>query len=384
MRIDNPSFNPLLITATASLALSASHLIGFNDPPPVTVSGSAPTDSVEVGDLWYNNTNGNTYIYQSASTWVPISADGGGGSNGATRRFTRSATAQPWVLNHNFNTTDVFVQVYDQFGNAVIPRDISLTDDNNVTLYFDAIVAGKAIITTGAGVGVATTAETASYAVESLYSRPTYAIYSSYADTNTGNDGFTKGGVAAFDSTVSGYKVNNDSLSGQFGEIYKEVVGFDFTKDFILEASVYIATYIDLNNTGDFAEIYAGANSSITANGTAEATAGQLGIGLYMYPAGTINDGVNIDVNGTWTYQVGDGDFLDNMWMRFFLETTTDRSTGRRLATIKRQSLIGGSQMLGGIDITNWTPGGNYIGVRSQTGAARMNFYTSFIQLQYK
>ena len=169
--------------ATASLALSASHLINFNPTPPVTVSGSAPTNEVEVGDLWYNNTNGNTYIYQSASTWVPISADGGGGgSNGATRVFTQTPTSQPWVLNHNFNTTDVLVQVYDATGSVVIPRDIVTTDANNVTVYFDAVTAGKAIVTTGAGVGVATTAETASYATTASFATSaSYAVTASYA-----------------------------------------------------------------------------------------------------------------------------------------------------------------------------------------------------------
>jgi hypothetical protein len=236
------------------------------------------------------------------------------------------------------------------------------------------------------------TAQSSSFSTTSSFSQiargtaGTYAIYSSYAQTNPTNDGWTLGGVAAYESVDAGVKVQNTNNMGQWGTMYASASGFDFTKDFRFEVSTYIGTYIDTGSTGDFVEYFVGANGDINLNTGTSVASGQLGIGLYLYPgsAPTFNQGINLVVNGTYYYQSNNTAGITDNWSKYILEVTKNQVTNQRIATITRYF---GSQnyiMVGGIDVTTWNPGGGFVGVRSTTGAARTNAWVNYIKLEYK
>lgn len=53
---------------------------------------------------------------------------------------------QIWVLEHNLNTTNVFVQTYDEDGNFIIPDNILIVDANTVKVKFNTPTLGSAQI----------------------------------------------------------------------------------------------------------------------------------------------------------------------------------------------------------------------------------------------
>jgi hypothetical protein len=58
---------------SASYALTASYVDGMATAG-IEIADSVPT-SPQIGETWFNSLDGNTYIYYSASTWVPLSSN---------------------------------------------------------------------------------------------------------------------------------------------------------------------------------------------------------------------------------------------------------------------------------------------------------------------
>jgi len=58
----------------------------------------------------------------------------------------QTTNATTWNIQHNLETTNVLVQVYDTNGNKVIPEEINIVDKNNITITFSTNFAGKALI----------------------------------------------------------------------------------------------------------------------------------------------------------------------------------------------------------------------------------------------
>lgn len=49
-----------------------------------------------------------------------------------------------WTINHNLGSTNIFVQVYDDVGDYVIPNSVTIVDPNTIDLFFAAPIAGTA------------------------------------------------------------------------------------------------------------------------------------------------------------------------------------------------------------------------------------------------
>jgi len=77
----------------------------------------------------------------SGGALVGVTAQGLG-----TRKFTLVVTipADPWVVPHGMNSTNVIVQVVDAAGYVIIPDEIHLTDGDVVTISFGTAQTGTA------------------------------------------------------------------------------------------------------------------------------------------------------------------------------------------------------------------------------------------------
>jgi hypothetical protein len=56
-----------------------------------------------------------------------------------------------WTINHNFNSYNCTVQVYQNISGGgyewVIPNSITLSDPNNIVITFNSSISGKAVVT---------------------------------------------------------------------------------------------------------------------------------------------------------------------------------------------------------------------------------------------
>jgi hypothetical protein len=102
---------------------------------------------------------------------VTINSTGGGGGTGAntTASFSNLAT---WTFIHGLNSQYPIIQVLNTSFEQIIPKSVTLTDANTVTITFPTSESGYAIASLG---GLGTYAATASYAI--------YAVSSSFAST---------------------------------------------------------------------------------------------------------------------------------------------------------------------------------------------------------
>lgn len=75
--------------------------------------------------------------------WVPLTRELTAYSH------TQSSAATTWTVQHDLNTADVTVMVYDATDTVIIPNSISVTGVNTVQLGFSSAVAGRAVIVTG-------------------------------------------------------------------------------------------------------------------------------------------------------------------------------------------------------------------------------------------
>jgi hypothetical protein len=62
------------------------------------------------------------------------------------RSFTDSST---WVVNHNFDTPNAIAQVYDFDGYQIIPETLRHTNNNTITITFEAARSGYVVVAKG-------------------------------------------------------------------------------------------------------------------------------------------------------------------------------------------------------------------------------------------
>ena len=138
--------------------------------------GSKPTTSnLETGELAINVYDGKVFLRKSGSVDVvqelvsnnysgSVNIEGavtasyfvGDGSRlenitvaqAATvqRSFTNSST---WVVSHNLDTPNAIAQVYDVDGYQIIPQTLRHTNDNTITITFEAARSGYVVVAKG-------------------------------------------------------------------------------------------------------------------------------------------------------------------------------------------------------------------------------------------
>jgi len=141
-----------------------------------TVQGSTPTTTdLTAGELAINVYDGKVFLRKSGSEDVvqelvtnnyvgdvdvqgTISASffEGGGSLLTGINIGRSSTIQKtftdastWVVTHNFDNPNPIVAVYDQNDFAIIPQSLRITDNDTVTVTFDAPRSGYVVVAMG-------------------------------------------------------------------------------------------------------------------------------------------------------------------------------------------------------------------------------------------
>lgn len=75
--------------------------------------------------------------------WIPLTQEIG------AYVFNQLTNASTWVITHNFNSAIAMVQVVDEYNKVMIPDDIDLSVENEVTISFGAAVRGKAVVMLG-------------------------------------------------------------------------------------------------------------------------------------------------------------------------------------------------------------------------------------------
>jgi hypothetical protein len=137
-----PSTNDLSI---AELAINVSDGKVF-----LRKSGSAVGDSVQ--ELVSNNYEGDVDISGSVTASFFV----GNGSQltnitvSQTATVKSSFTAQStWVVEHNLDTDNAIVQVYDNDNFQIIPSSVRITDSNTVTVGFDSAQSGYVVVAKG-------------------------------------------------------------------------------------------------------------------------------------------------------------------------------------------------------------------------------------------
>lgn len=75
--------------------------------------------------------------------WVPLTREI------ETYIHTQASGATTWNIAHNLAAGTVNVQVYDNLNNAIIPNNITIVDNNNISIDFGVSISGRAIIIAG-------------------------------------------------------------------------------------------------------------------------------------------------------------------------------------------------------------------------------------------
>ena len=73
---------------------------------------------------------------------------------GYTVQFTQSVAAATWSFNHNMNTRNPIVQVYDSTYKQIIPNDIVGVNGNTAEIRFDYATTGYVVMSNGGGLYV--------------------------------------------------------------------------------------------------------------------------------------------------------------------------------------------------------------------------------------
>jgi hypothetical protein len=82
-------------------------------------------------------------IVSDLPTWVPL-------TNQLTAfTYIQSTDSSVWTVNHNMNSANVSVTVYDTSNRVVIPNEINVTSGNQVVVNFGAAAQGKVVVLTG-------------------------------------------------------------------------------------------------------------------------------------------------------------------------------------------------------------------------------------------
>jgi hypothetical protein len=157
------------------------------------------------------------------------------------------------------------------------------------------------------------------------------------------------------------------TTNAQTGSIRWNVTNFDFTKDFNVRTCIYMSSNAD--------GIWVGFGASDPGAGVNYANAnGGLAMRLWTYIYNyTIMYGANgLPIGQT---QNNNGNLV-NEWLTV---DTTVRTIGSR----KYLHVFAKNALQNAVDVTGWTPAGNFIYVGASTGAANANHYVNHIEVKY-
>jgi hypothetical protein len=158
------------------------------------------------------------------------------------------------------------------------------------------------------------------------------------------------------------------TVNAQSGSIRWNVTGFDFTKDFNVRTLMYMSSGADGMWVGFGAgDPGTGINYS---NGN-----GGLAMRLWTY---IYNYTEMYGANGARI-----GQLLNNNNANLTNEWLTVDTTVRTIGNRKYFQIFAKNALQNAVDVTGWTPGGNYIYVGASTGGANANHYVNYVDVKY-
>lgn len=83
------------------------------------------------------------YIAGSQPTWIPIT------NEIDTYIHNQTSASTTWTVTHNLNTTIPLVQVYGTDNKVFTPDEITIVNNNQVTITVGTAVAGRAVVMYG-------------------------------------------------------------------------------------------------------------------------------------------------------------------------------------------------------------------------------------------
>lgn len=95
------------------------------------------------GELFYKVGQG-LYVY-NGSSWVLIGVENIGGYV-----FQQSTPSATWNIEHNLGTTNLQITTYVNMNDVlttVLPQNITINDQDNITITFSTSYTGKVVIT---------------------------------------------------------------------------------------------------------------------------------------------------------------------------------------------------------------------------------------------
>jgi cytoskeletal protein CcmA (bactofilin family) len=223
-----------------------------------------------------------------------------------TASFTNTTSS---IVNHNFDTKNVIISVYDNSDNQVIPQSVVLTDNNNVTITFSSPESGFVVVAKGGHVVSGSVANILPAIVNSSTNRIL---------TDNGDGTLTAEANLTFDGSILAVNTNNLYVSG--GRI--GIGTTSPTRNLDLESSTGTSVGIQLNSTGTGGRSYSffSTNNGSSLGGgkfgfyddTAQASRftvdslGNVGIGTtspsqLLTVAGNISGSGNLDIDGNTT-----------------------------------------------------------------------------------
>jgi hypothetical protein len=120
----------------------------------VTASGAGIVASPTTGSVVIENTGVTSLV---AGSGIGISGSTGAVTVSATIpsgfvttygfAFTQASPATTWTINHDGNSSNVMVQIYNTSSQLIIPNQVTITNVNTVTITFTSVTAGIALLT---------------------------------------------------------------------------------------------------------------------------------------------------------------------------------------------------------------------------------------------
>ena len=166
------------------------------------------------------------------------------------------------TVNHNFDSEDIIVGVYQQSGSQtpaqIIPSSVLISDSNNVVLSFSKLVMGYAVITDGKGISSGTSAVSASYAATA-----SYAITSSHEVVHEQSSSYAQS--ASYALTAS-YALNAGSGGLTSGSIVtgSTIIDSTITSSTIIDTIITSSTLVEVIGSGSFSGSFVGDGSQLT------------------------------------------------------------------------------------------------------------------------
>jgi hypothetical protein len=226
-------------------------------------------------------------------------------------------------------------------------------------------------------------------AKEAIYSKGRYAYWAPYITTDPSGMGATYTATSPVNQGENGIRLTDLTSAGQSAMINWSSSNVDWTRDFRVQASVYLSNPAPTFIMGDGFVIHMGATSP-SPNIYANTADNALKFRIFTF-GGAANQ--TIDPAGAAFFvgstkgpqgKLGNTSFVANVWIRWTIEVCRDKVTGKRIAAayFDYDGAAGdysGRFNCASMDVTSWVPTGTNFGFFCSTGGARSEQYLNSI-----